>query len=521
MEKADINVHFSRVSVRDANEQLLCECAELFAGHYGKWSKSHAVSAMRDKPIRLSTSKLREYLPGDGAWIALARDNETLVGYAFAARFKLKAGTVSWVTQLVVHSDYQNKLIGSRLLSSIWGLSDDFAWGVATANPFAVRALEKVTRRQCHPPTIKRRIMNIKRVLAKIPYTMGKHVLINDGLSAIDTQFDQNLDHLDERLDHTSQKGWLMGKVSRGHEWLAVTFRNQKQARWSDDEFTAFMAASGEIAQKAYERMAPNIIAKGHDWAQEKHAAKEVDFIISRTGLLKDNTILDFGCGNGRHSLAFASKGFNFVGVDFSKTNIEHAQNAAKNNGADPCSFYDDDCTRFYINKEFDIGICLYDVIGSYPDDEANLRILDNLISHVKPQGYLVFSVLSFEYAQKVAIHKVSNGDIPKALEQLSPSCTMQDSGKIFNPDFFVLDTKNKVVYRKECFNEGSDLPEEMIVRDRRYTQTELRKICEGRSLEILAIGHVKAGNFELVNSIDTNEEPTYEILVIARKQLI
>ena len=97
----------------------------------------------------------------------------------------------------------------------------------------------------------------------------------------------------------------------------------------------------------------------------------------------------------------------------------------------------------------------------------------------------------------------------------------MQDSGKIFNPDFFVLDTKNKVVYRKECFNEGSDLPEEMIVRDRRYTQTELRKICEGRSLEILAIGHVKAGNFELVNSIDTNEEPTYEILVIARKQLI
>jgi hypothetical protein len=36
------------------------------------------------------------------------------------------------------------------------------------------------------------------------------------------------------------------------------------------------------------------------------------------------------------------------------------------------------------LDCEFDAGICLYDVIGSFSDDESNQRILSNLAQQLK-----------------------------------------------------------------------------------------------------------------------------------------
>jgi hypothetical protein len=40
----------------------------------------------------------------------------------------------------------------------------------------------------------------------------------------------------------------------------------------------------------------------------------------------------------------------------------------------------------------------------------------------------------------------------PKKLFKLKASDTMQNTGSIFNPEYFILDTKTETIFRKEMF---------------------------------------------------------------------
>jgi len=61
-----------------------------------------------------------------------------------------KYGFISWVTQLVVHEDTGERRRQVAAFA-IWTFTDHFAWGLLTANPYAIRALEKATRRGAKP----------------------------------------------------------------------------------------------------------------------------------------------------------------------------------------------------------------------------------------------------------------------------------------------------------------------------------------------------------------------------------
>jgi GNAT superfamily N-acetyltransferase len=105
----------------------------------------------------MGPKRMRRLLDVDGAFAALTHLNGNLVAYAFLVIGPADGGgEISWVTQLVVHTDYRNKKVATRLLHAAWGLSDRFAWGLATANPYAVRALEAATRRSCDPAVTRR-----------------------------------------------------------------------------------------------------------------------------------------------------------------------------------------------------------------------------------------------------------------------------------------------------------------------------------------------------------------------------
>src|SRR6202012_3675523 len=91
--------------------------------------------------------------------------NDDLVGYAIAIQAKIpKYGVISWVTQLVVHEDHRQRDVGKSLLFAIWNFTDHFAWGLLTANPYAIRALEKATRRRCDPRRIGKNVAKLKAI---------------------------------------------------------------------------------------------------------------------------------------------------------------------------------------------------------------------------------------------------------------------------------------------------------------------------------------------------------------------
>jgi len=56
---------------------------------------------------------------------------------------------------------------------------------------------------------------------------------------------------------------------------------------------------------------------------------KPVPFVVESLCLFKDcnvRSVLDLGCGAGRHCVFLAKEGFNVVGIDFSKSSLEKAK---------------------------------------------------------------------------------------------------------------------------------------------------------------------------------------------------
>jgi hypothetical protein len=92
----------------------------------------------------------------------------------------------------------------------------------------------------------------------------------------------------------------------------------------------------------------------------------------------------------------------------------------------------------------------------------------------------------------------------------------MENTGNVFDPDYYMLDTDTQVVYRKEQFEQGSLLPTELIVRDRRYTPREICNLLSAVGLKIEWVRCVRAGDWE--TGLDPEHDHAKEILILCRK---
>lgn len=147
---------------------------------------------------------------------------------------------MAWVSLLVVHQTYRSARIATRLLYSVWQFSDCYAWGLATANPLAVRALETATRRPCRARYIGERDSEILRhVRQQVEYLPDDLQRDADGRPTprVDTQF--FLDHgVVPGLRNLTARGdrpWALGEIDDGEEWLACTFRDQPPQAIDDE----------------------------------------------------------------------------------------------------------------------------------------------------------------------------------------------------------------------------------------------------------------------------------------------
>lgn len=503
----------------ELDNELLDRCASLFSGHYGVWSEFHPEQSRAGQPIRLPASRIRkDYLPAEQSWAALAFDGDDLVAYALLLRAEVpELGRVDWVTQLVVHRDYRDRGVAKRLLNSVWGFSDHAAWGLVTPNPFAIRALEKATRRRCDPARIAKSAEELCAFgESLLPFIQSGVAEVSGDRSVANTQFWVDHSDLEEMLTGAEARGsaWILGRIGEGEEWFAFTFGDQEPFSVSDDEFKSLMAASDQSVRSAYERMK---LDPGHRWAQ--HTVKEVDFLIDRLELALPGPVLDFGCGSGRHAIELGRRGYRVVGVDFSSHLISKAAEEARRLDLDSVEFRVADCRTVNLSGQFAVGLCLYDVIGSFADDDDNDAILRNLVRHVAPGGAVAISVMNMASTRAMAKpgHIVDLRRNPDALLALSPSSTMETTGNIFDPEHYLIDSRASVVYRKEQFSFGNRLPAELLVRDRRYLRSEIRGMCEQAGIDVVSAECVQAGRWNAPVADEENRRAK-EVLLLGRR---
>lgn len=509
------NIKYEQIMPLQFTDELIAECADLYSNHYGTWSDNAPNVLLRGKNVKLSPSKIRAWFDNQKSSLYIAKLNDVIIGYAISMKIRVPwwKGGVSWVTQLVVHKDYRNEDVAKNILYSIWCESSNYAWGIISANPYAVRALEKATRRRSNPKLISENIEKIIEVgRNNLPYLDNETEYIVDSTSAkVNTRFFVDHSLLSEMVKRvvTSDVPWVLGELEEGWEWIAFTFNKQKQIELSSEEINDILSTSEMINQQAYERMQ---LTTNHSWM--KHTAQDVDFIYRECNLSDNMTVYDFGCGIGRHSISLAKKRLNVIGVDYIKNNVNVA--ISKSKGLENVSFINDDCRSVRFDKKADAIICLYDVIGSFADESENIKIIKNIYDNLKNGGTAIITVMNYEMTCFYAKHKFKFSVEPNALLNLAASQTMEKTGDVFNPDYYLVDEETKIVYRKERFDCGSEIPAELFVRDKRYEMKEIIDICEDIGFKVDFARYVNARNWN--NNLDSIDKSAKEILLKCSK---
>lgn len=500
------NVEYRTISCSKLSNEEMEQCRKLFNENYGVWGEGCKPDKI-GKPICFPPRYYKEYHNNENTYVALAELNGDIIGQAFYLRVVINGNDyISWVLQLVVDKRYRHRGIAKTLLHSIWGFSGDFAWGLATSNALTVKTLEKATFRKVIPSEMMKHGAKIEQIKRQVSYAANAKTIITNDRSVIDTAFPVDRNVIEQNYKLYNDK-WLLGELPIGYEWLAFTFRDQEY-QLSDQDYKEIFKNSEKIVNSAYSRM--NLSKQ--TW--NKSASKEVDYILNNINAANVHSIIDWGCGNGRHSKKFAQKGYSVIGIDYSFRNIERAQKENTTTAEFICG----DCRKISLDKQADLAVCLYDVVGSFTNRMDNWAIVKNIRKHLKNDGYIVLSVMNLELTRHIAKNKTKNvRKNLKALVKLQPSKTMQDSGTIFDPMYYLLEEDTGVVYRKEQFENEGDLSAEYVIRDKRYTKDEICKLLRHTGFEIVDARYVQAGKWD--KPLSPVDPKAKEILVIAKKR--
>ena len=121
----------------------------------------------------------------------------------------------------------------------------------------------------------------------------------------------------------------------------------------------------------------------------------ECDFIENELSHNKSVTILDVGCGTGRHSIELTKRGYSVTGIDYSESQLARAIEKAEIQGL-TIDFQQQDARNLTFKNEFDVAIMLCE--GGFPlmeTDEMNYKILQSVTNSLKEQGKLIFTTLN------------------------------------------------------------------------------------------------------------------------------
>lgn len=224
----------------------------------------------------------------------------------------------------------------------------------------------------------------------------------------------------------------------------------------------------------------------------------EVDFIEQELGSDKTKTILDVGCGTGRHSVELASRGYRVTAFDLSPSMIGKARKNAAARGVQ-IDFSSRDARSFRYRKQFDCAIMMCE--GSFPlmeTDEMNFSILKSIHRALKPGGKLIFTTL--------------NGLFPLFHSVKDFINSADSAGKNHNNSFDLMTFRDHSDYEIKDDNGQAMM---LKCNERYYVPSEIHWLLSSLGFVDIAIHGARLGAFSRQDTLTTED---YEMLVIAEK---
>ncbi|HBG05741.1 MAG: methyltransferase type 11 [Geobacteraceae bacterium GWC2_58_44] len=128
---------------------------------------------------------------------------------------------------------------------------------------------------------------------------------------------------------------------------------------------------------------------------QDKDYPGEAEYVESLIGkhLPGAKSILDLGCGTGRHDLLLAQMGYQVAGVDMSEEMLAVANTQLADLTPHPSSlnFHHGDIRSIRLEQSFDVVVSLFHVMSYQTGNEELAAAFATVRAHLKPGGICIF----------------------------------------------------------------------------------------------------------------------------------
>jgi 2-polyprenyl-3-methyl-5-hydroxy-6-metoxy-1,4-benzoquinol methylase len=226
----------------------------------------------------------------------------------------------------------------------------------------------------------------------------------------------------------------------------------------------------------------------------------ECDFIEREIGYKKSISILDIGCGTGRHSIELAKRGYQVTGIDLSDSQLFRAREKAEKQGQN-IDFIKHDARQLPFENKFDLVIMLCEGAFSLMEtDEMNYEVLRNAAKSLKEHGKIIFTTL--------------NGLFPlyHSVEEFHASNT-DPNNNTYRSNTFDLMTFRE--YNTIEIEDDDGNKKKLDCNERYYVPSEISWLLKTLGYTKIEIFGAKLGAFSRNDKLTTED---FEMLVVAEK---
>ncbi len=230
-------------------------------------------------------------------------------------------------------------------------------------------------------------------------------------------------------------------------------------------------------------------------------AAKIIKLLFNNITFPKGAKVLDLACGNGRHSVLFAKKGYTVTGIDLSKYLISKADERRKKEYlrySKRLKFEIGDMRHISHKNEFDLVVNLFSSFGYFDNEKDNFDVLKSIALALVRGGYFLFDFLNAVYLLKNLV--------PYDVKREKGNTTVQIRN--FTNGFV---EKNIIIIKNNPSIGKSPVVNRYKEKIRLYSISDFRKMFAENGLKILK----EFGNY---SGNRYNKEKSERLIILAQK---
>ncbi|MFX3634949.1 MAG: class I SAM-dependent methyltransferase [Candidatus Pristimantibacillus sp.] len=148
------------------------------------------------------------------------------------------------------------------------------------------------------------------------------------------------------------------------------------------------------------------VVYKNRDW---DCAYKEVQRMAGWLNLPREASVLDVGCGMGRHALALSDLGYKVTGIDLSESLLQEAR---KRDDESQVEWVLGDMRQLPFDKNhFDAAVNLFTSFGYFNQDQDNIQVLKEIRRVLCPGAPFLIDFLNPAYVKEHLIAHSQRND--------------------------------------------------------------------------------------------------------------